>query len=330
MKQLDSTNLQNYNSFSVAAKCQRLFVLEHLEDLGQLTQISLKNPMMLGGGTNILFASDHPGDIILNGLQGHQIIDATDKHAYVRIQAGTNWHETVLWSLEQGLSGIENLALIPGTAGAAPIQNIGAYGAELSDTLDLVEVWDRKERQAIMLKAGNCELGYRDSIFRQQPDRFWILNITLKLSSRPKLKLGYTGLKQKLDSMGIKTPRPMDVAQAVCSLRKEKLPDPKLLKNPIIDNSELQILINGYPQMPYWPHSDKTSKISAAWLIEKCGYKGYRKGPAGISDNHALILVNHGLASGAELWHLAQEIQNAVHSEFKLTLQPEPRIIRSN
>ncbi len=337
MKQLPATQLKDHNSFSVAANCQRLFVLDHLQDLAQLTQMPLHKPMMLGAGTNILFATDYPGDIILNRLQGRQIIDATDKHAYVRIQAGNNWHESVIWALEQGLSGIENLALIPGTVGAAPIQNIGAYGVELSDSLELVEAWDRKHMRAVMLKANDCQLSYRDSIFRQQADRFWILNITLKLSRKPRLRLGYSGLKQKLDSMGIANPLPGDVAAAVCSLRREKLPDPTLLpnvgsffKNPIIENTHLQQLLEDYPELPHWDQGDKSSKISAAWLIEKCGYKGYRKGAAGISDKHALILVNHGSASGIDLWQLAKEIQNAVQSEFKLSLQAEPRIIHSS
>ncbi|MCF6261965.1 MAG: UDP-N-acetylmuramate dehydrogenase, partial [Xanthomonadales bacterium] len=331
------TNLKDHNSFSVAAHCQRLFVLEHLQDLTQLTQIPLHKPLMLGAGTNILFATDHPGDIILNRLEGRQIIDATDKHAYVRIQAGSNWHETVIWSLDQGLSGIENLALIPGTTGAAPIQNIGAYGVELSDTLDLVEVWDRKNQCAVMLKANDCQLSYRDSIFRQQIDRFWILNITLKLSRKPRLHLAYSGLKLKLDEMGITKPCPSDVAAAVCALRQEKLPDPALLanagsffKNPIIDDTDLQRLLQDFPELPNWPHGDKSSKISAAWLIEKCGYKGYRKDAAGISDKHALILVNYGQASGVELWQLAKKIQNAVQYKFKLTLQAEPRIINTS
>lgn len=337
MKQLPSTELENYNSFSVAASCQRLFVLDHIQDLGLLAKTPLHKPLMLGAGTNILFANDYPGDIILNRLQGRQIIDATDKHAYVRIQSGSNWHESVSWTLKQGLSGIENLALIPGTAGAAPIQNIGAYGVELSDTLDLVEVWDRKERRATMLKAGNCKLGYRDSIFRQQPEHYWILNITLKLSRKPRLRLGYSGLKQKLSSMGIISPQPRDVAAAVSALRREKLPDPVLLanagsffKNPIIDNKHLQQLIQTYPKLPYWPYADNRSKISAAWLIEQCGYKGYRQGAAGISDKHALILVNHGGASGADLWQLALQIQNTVQAKFNLSLQPEPHIICTN
>lgn len=335
MKQLPSTNLHSHNSFSVTAHCQRLYVFEHISELAELNNLQLQNPLMLGAGSNILFSADYPGDIILNRLQGRQIIDATDKHAYVRIQAGSNWHSTVLWSLDKGLSGIENLALIPGTAGAAPIQNIGAYGVELGDVLELVEVWDREQQQARMLKARDCQLSYRDSLFRQQPERFWVLNITLKLSRQPKLRLGYSGLKQKLESMGIEQPGAIDVANAVCSLRQEKLPDPEQLanagsffKNPIIENQQLKTLLQNHPDLPHWPQDNSQSKISAAWLIESCGLKGSRIGDAGVSPEHALILVNYGNASGIEILQLAQSIRTTVQTKFKLQLEAEPRIIR--
>jgi len=337
MKQLPSASLQGHNSFSVAANCRRLFSLEHIRDLSELKKLQLQAPLMLGAGSNILFTTDYPGDIILNRLQGRQIIDATDKHSYVRIQAGSNWHKTVLWSLKQGLSGIENLALIPGTAGAAPIQNIGAYGVEISDMLELVEVWDRRESEARMLKAADCQLGYRNSLFRRQADRYWILNITLKLSRIQRLRLGYQGLKQKLDDMGVEQPQAIDVANAVCSLRREKLPDPELLanagsffKNPIIDNQLLGRLLQDHPQLPHWPQENSKSKISAAWLIEASGWKGHRTGDAGVSPAHALILINYGKASGAEIWQLAENIRSAVKNKFNLLLEAEPRIIQAN
>lgn len=337
MKQLESTGLQGHNSFSVTASCRRLFALEHTHDLAELKKLQLQTPLMLGAGSNILFTTDYPGDIILNRLRGRQIIDATDKHAYVRVQAGSDWHKTVLWSLKQGLSGLENLALIPGTAGAAPIQNIGAYGVEISDTLELVEVWDNKNNSARMMKARDCQLGYRDSLFRRQPDRYWILNITLKLSRVPRLRLGYKGLKQKLNSMGVEQPQAIDVANAVCSLRNEKLPNPAQLanagsffKNPIIDNQLLQLLLQDHPQLPHWPQENSKSKISAAWLIEASGWKGQRTGDAGVSPDHALILINYGKASGAEVWQLAENIRSTVKNKFNLLLEAEPRIIQAN
>ncbi len=334
MQALPSNDLLNHNSFAVPAKCERLFELSHIQDLASLSKLDLNQPIMLGAGTNILFRDDYPGDVILNQLQGRQIIDATDKHAYVRIQAGANWHETVLWALEQGLSGIENLALIPGTAGAAPVQNIGAYGVELSDTLELVEVWDTQKKQHFMLKAAACELSYRNSIFKQQPDRYWILNITLKLAKKPKFRLSYSGLKQQLADSGIEKIRATDVVEAICSLRQQKLPDPAILanvgsffKNPLVDELQLTALLEKNPDIPYWPQAEASTKISAAWLIEQCGWKGKRLGDAGTATNHALVLVNYGRSTGAELWLLAQQIQHDVNQRFGIELQAEPRIL---
>ncbi len=334
MQALPSNDLFNHNSFAIPAKCERLFALSRTRDLTALSRLDLHQPLMLGAGTNILFREDYPGDVILNQLQGRQVIDTTDKHAYVRIQAGSNWHETVLWALEQQLSGIENLALIPGTAGAAPVQNIGAYGAELSDTLDLVEVWDTQEKQARMFKAAACELSYRNSIFKQQPERYWILNITLKLSRKPRFKLAYAGLKQQLADSGVEQITAVDVVNAICSLRQQKLPDPEVLpnagsffKNPLIDEPKLDKLLQKYPDIPHWPQVETNTKISAAWLIEQCGWKGKRLADAGTATNHALVLVNYGQTTGAELWQLAVKIQAAVDQQFGIKLETEPRIL---
>ncbi len=334
MQELASKQLREHNSLAVVANCQRLFALEQINDLPALTQLKLEQPLMLGAGTNILLRADYPGDVILNRLQGRQIIDATDKHAFVRIQAGADWHKTVLWALDKELSGIENLALIPGTAGAAPVQNIGAYGVNLSDSLELVEVWDRQRKQALMLKAANCKLGYRDSLFKQQIDRYWILNLTLKLSRKPKLRLNYSGIKQQLLANGIENPRPEDVVTAVCQLRKRKLPDPakhpnagSFFKNPMVTDTQLKRLLNQYPDLPHWPETENQTKLAAAWLIERCGFKGKRVGAAGIATNHALVLVNYGQATGSELWQLAATVQAAVLQRFEVKLEPEPRIL---
>jgi len=336
MKQLTPPDLIKHNSFAVAASCKRLFLFEHIGQLDELSSLNLNRPLMLGAGSNILFASDYPGDIILNQLLGRQTLDATDKHAYVRIQAGENWHESVLWCLNLGLSGIENLALIPGTAGAAPVQNIGAYGVEIADYLVAVEAWDRQQQKAVMLKNKVCDFTYRNSLFKQKNDRYWILNITLKLNRKPRLHLGYQGIRAQLGQMGIESPTAKEVANAVIALRKEKLPDPadypnagSFFKNPLVSYAQLAGLLKQFPEIPHWPMPDNNHKLAAAWLIEKCGWKGKRCGAAGVSPEHALILVNYKHASGRAIEKLATHIQQSVFDQFGLQLEAEPRIIHA-
>ncbi len=336
-KVVSPASLDQANSFGVSAQAAAALQVsrrDHFYHLHELPEYRSGPVMMLGGGSNILFAGDYPGLVIFNRLAGRQVLDATDKHAYVRLQAGENWHESVLWTLQQGLAGLENLSLIPGAVGAAPIQNVGAYGVELADVLDQVEVWDRQRQDWRMLNNKACAFGYRDSIFKRDPERYFVVNITVKLRVKPKLNLRYHGLRDELNAMGLSNPTPLDVSRAVCTIRRRKLPDParignagSFFKNPVVSPEQAARIGADYPQMPCFGQADGAIKLSAAWLIEQCGWKGYRDGDAGVSERHALVLVNHGCASGASLWDLAQRIRSSIHERFDIRLQPEPVVI---
>jgi UDP-N-acetylmuramate dehydrogenase len=241
----------------------------------------------------------------------------------------------VLWTLERGLSGLENLALIPGTVGAAPIQNIGAYGVEIAQLIHVVEVIDITDRQLYRFDRESCHFSYRNSRFKQEADRYLVTAVEFSLSRYPVLRLGYTGIHEELAAMSIDDPSAYDVAQAVIRLRRHKLPDPAVLgnagsffKNPIVPAADALALHDQYPQLPVFEIQNKmTCKLSAAWLIDACGWKGHRHGDAGIAPSHALVLVNHGHATGIELLSLARKVADSVYERFQIRLEPEPRLI---
>ena len=242
----------------------------------------------------------------------------------------------MLWTLGRGLCGLENLALIPGTVGAAPIQNIGAYGVEVREHVHVVEAFDRERGDFVRLDADACAFAYRDSLFKHAPDRYIVNAVEFRLPHACTPRLGYAGLAEELQAMGVEgTPRASQVAEAVIRIRRRKLPDPAVLgnagsffKNPIVPLAQAEALLAEHPALPVFRGSDADSrKLSAAWLIDQCGWKGHRDGDAGVSPDHALVLVNHGQATGAELLALAQRIQASVFERFGIRLEPEPRII---
>jgi len=255
--------------------------------------------------------------------------------AQVRAQAGANWHQLVLWSLDQGLCGLENLALIPGSVGAAPIQNIGAYGVEVMDRIEAVQVHDRATGETRWWPHDACGFSYRDSVFKTDPQRYAVMRVDFRLSRTPHIHLGYAGIGEELQSMRIAEPTPRDVADAVIALRRRKLPDPAVIgnagsffKNPVVDMATADALLAVHPGMPVFRAGDASQrKLSAAWLIDQAGWKGHRDGDAGVSPGHALVLVNHGHASGAQLLALARRIAASVHQRFGIDIEPEPRLI---
>jgi len=306
---------------------------QQLADIMALPEYDPDTVLMLGGGSNVLFTGDYRGLVVINMLSGKQLLDATDKHAFVRFFAGENWHDCVLWALDQGLAGIENLSLIPGSAGAAPIQNIGAYGVELDSVLDCVEAWDLQNNKLIMLRNADCQFTYRDSIFKKSPGRYWVTNITLKLSRGPRVRVAYRGIKEELQKMQIEQATPADVSEAVIRIRTRKLPDPAVIgnagsffKNPIVTAENAMRLASQHPGLPSFEQTGGLVKLSAAWMIEQCGWKGHREGDAGISEQHALVFVNHGAATGAELLDLAERVRASVNEGFGLLLDIEPFI----
>jgi len=338
MIRAQNASLKHLNSFSVDARAERLLTLQNPEDLDTLFSEHLYNPhtdLILGGGSNVLFANDVPGSVILNRVAGKRIVEDSDTDVLVEANAGENWHRLVLWSLDQGLSGIENLSLIPGLAGAAPMQNIGAYGVELADLLESVQVRDLSTGESRHFKHDECQFGYRDSRFKTvDVGRFLITAIRLRLSRVFEPKLDYAGIGQELDEMGISRPVAKQVSQAVIRLRQRKLPDPEVLgnagsffKNPVIERATAKALEEQFFGLPVYPLNERYSKISAAWLIDHCGWKGHREGDAGVSPDHALVLVNYGNASGQDLLTLAAKIMTSVYEVFGIQLVPEPNII---
>ena len=290
--------------------------------------------LLLGEGSNVLFVEDFDGAIVTMKNRGVVELDGDATATRVRVAAGEHWDDFVRWSLAHGYAGLENLILIPGSVGAAPMQNIGAYGVEVGEFIEAVEAFDLRERRFVAFTNAECEFGYRDSIFKRHPDRWLITAVTLRLPRNHVLRTDYAGVREELARMGIDKPAPIHVAEAVVNLRTRKLPDPAVIgnagsffKNPLVPASQAERLRAGHPQLPSWPATGGNSKLSAAWLIEACGFKGLREGDAGISNRHALVLVNHGHATGAELWALALRVREGVHSRFGVFLEPEPRIV---
>jgi UDP-N-acetylmuramate dehydrogenase len=290
--------------------------------------------LVLGEGSNVVFAADFAGLVLHPAWRCVRILDDDGSTATVRAEAGLGWDALVDWSLAQGFAGLENLALIPGLVGAAPIQNIGAYGVEVREFVSAVEAWDRQAGRAVRLDAGECAFAYRDSLFKHEVDRWIVTAVELRLARQRAPRVDYAGVREELQAMGASHPTPGQVAQAVRRLRRRKLPDPATLgnagsffKNPVVPNHRAEELRAANAALPVHPSGAGSSKLSAAWLIEACGWKGFREGDAGISAQHALVLVNHGRATGAELLGLARRVAASVESRFGVRLEPEPRIV---
>ena len=360
MKLTDNADLRPYNSFGVAARAACLAEIEHGEELEPATALAKERGLpvlLLGGGTNVLFAGDFPGLVLLMRNRG---VEIDRESGVVRAAAGENWHDLVRACLRNGLYGLENLALIPGSAGAAPVQNIGAYGVELESFFVGLELFDCADSSLREMSREDCKFSYRDSVLKQsqvqsrlqplsppqpqpksppqpqpksppQPQPRVVCSLTLQLSREPAPNLSYPALAEELE--GIAEPKPQDVFEAVCRIRCRKLPDPaeignagSFFKNPIISQDEFEQLSSRYHSPPSFPAKEGV-KVPAGWLLDQCGFKGYEKGAAGVYERHALILVNRGGATGRELHQLAMEMRDSVHSEFGIILEPEVRII---
>jgi UDP-N-acetylmuramate dehydrogenase len=328
--------LDNRNTFRVPARATRYSELREAAGLPELLQrreLKTLPLLVLGEGSNLLFTKDFDGLVLRMANHGVQMLEGGET-ARVRVAAGENWHSFVYWTLEHGLAGLENLALIPGTVGAAPIQNIGAYGAEVGEFVAMVEAYDRQRDEFVQLDNAACAFAYRDSVFKREPARFIVTAVDFALPRRHHLKLDYTGVREELAAMGVKQPQPLDVAQAVEALRRRKLPDPAItgnagsfFKNPLLEAERAKALLAAHPKLPNWPAADSRVKVSAAWLIETCGFKGVRDGDAAVSDKHSLVLINCGHATGAQIWGLATRIRDAVNNRFGILLEPEPQIL---
>jgi UDP-N-acetylmuramate dehydrogenase len=334
----ENVSLAGRNTFRVPARAEILADVKNAEGLAALFDFAmLKNGpvMVLGEGSNILFVDDVPGVVICLTMSEIKIIKDEGDMARVRADAGVNWNDFVTWTLGRGLVGLENMALIPGTIGACPIQNIGAYGVEVGEFIDTVEVFDRQTQQIKHIAKNDCQFAYRDSVFKQDLQRYVISAVEFLLPRVRELKLDYAGVREELVAMKVDTPRAVHVAEAISRIRTRKLPNPSVLgnagsffKNPIIPNTQVEHLKSLHANLPTYPgENEDTRKISAAWLIEHAGWKGFREGDAGIAEQHALVLVNHGNATGQQLLQLARKVSASVHDKFGVLIEPEPRII---
>jgi UDP-N-acetylmuramate dehydrogenase len=342
----EDARLDARNTFGVAARTP---LLVEVEDAAALPAV-LADPLLrdgmqrgrgllvLGGGSNLLFAGDAPGPVLAISACDMRVLADHGDFAIVRVDAGASWDGFVRWSLAQGLAGLENLALIPGTVGAAPIQNIGAYGAEVRERIHAVEAFERATGEVRRLAPAACAFAYRDSLFKREPERYVVTAVEFELPRAAPLRLEYAGIGEELAAMGLGgTPTPVQVADAVSRIRRRKLPDPAVLgnagsffKNPIVPVAQAEALQAAHASLPVFRgDGDATRKLSAAWLIEQCGWKGHRDGDsgAGVAASHALVLVNHGGATGAQLLDLARRIAASVQARFGVAIEPEPRIV---
>lgn len=319
-------------TFKVPARAAWLAELTHPDQIPELLGApeATGAVLVLGEGSNILFTRDFDGLVLVVAMRG--IFETGEGR--VRVAAGENWHAFVRWSLDRGYAGLENLALIPGSVGAAPIQNIGAYGTELDEFVACVTAWDRSRGEFVDLDNAECAFTYRDSMFKRDPERFIVTSVEFVLPRERELQLDYAGVRAELDALDIADPSHADVADAVERLRRRKLPDPaeignagSFFKNPVVANALAAELCETHEALPAWSVDEHRTKLSAAWMIEACGLKGLRDGDAGISDKHALVLVNHGHATGAQLWSLARRAREAVRQKFGIELEVEPRVV---
>jgi UDP-N-acetylmuramate dehydrogenase len=324
------------NTLRVAATARRLAEVHSTAALPELLDSpAAQGPVLvLGEGSNVLFAADYPGLVLRPLFADVRMLEDDGATALVRAEAGTSWDRFVDWTLGRGLAGLENLALIPGQVGAAPIQNIGAYGAEVAGSIERVEAWDRAQGRSRQLDRAECAFGYRDSLFKREPERWIVTAVVFRLSRHPALRLDYAGVREELAAAGITAPDAQQVANAVRRLRRRKLPDPAVIgnagsffKNPVVAAPLAAQLQAEFADLPLHPAGAGLAKLSAAWLIERCGWRGFREGDAGIAAQHALVLVNHGNASGGQLLSLARRVSQSVRERFGVVLEPEPRII---
>ncbi|HTQ65793.1 MAG TPA: UDP-N-acetylmuramate dehydrogenase [Puia sp.] len=332
----ENISLKQFNTFCIDVNAKYYSAFNNWEDLPELITSHPKlKTFILGGGSNILFTKNFEGLVLRNEIKGIELIKEDEHHLYVRAGAGENWHRFVMYCIQRNWAGLENLSLIPGNVGASPMQNIGAYGVELKESFDELEAFHIKEKKVYSFSVNDCEFGYRDSVFKKKlKDQFIILNVTYRLNKIPVFNTSYGAVEEELNRMGIKKLTIQAISQAVINIRSSKLPDPakignagSFFKNPSIPKSKFSDLKKEFPGIIGYENSDATIKLAAGWLIEQCGWKGYRKGDAGCHSKQALVLVNYGHATGKEIYQLSESIEQSVKKRFGVRLEMEVNII---
>jgi len=331
----EHVSLKPYNTFGIEASARYFAVVEDLASLkAALGEERVRGlPLLvIGGGSNLLLTRDFPGLVLLMAIRGIELLGEDAQALRVRAAAGENWHGFVMHALAQGWHGLENLSLIPGTVGAAPIQNIGAYGVEQDSVFESLEALEIASGQVVQMDAAACRFAYRDSVFKHAArDKLVILSVTYRLPKNASVHADYADLKAELAAHGITDPTPRDISDAVIAVRTRKLPDPALIgnagsffKNPIVSAEKLEALQVFYPKLVSYPQGDGRHKLAAGWMIDQAGWKGRALGEAAVYDKQALVLVNQGGASGADIAALARAIQADIRTRYAVELEPEP------
>ncbi|CAM4021014.1 UDP-N-acetylmuramate dehydrogenase [Flavobacterium antarcticum] len=337
MELLANFSLKNHNTFGIEAKAKEFIAVHSIEELRKVLQENAsKKKFILGGGSNMLLTQDIDALVIHVDLKGKKILKETESHVWVESQAGENWHEFVLWTLEHDFGGLENMSLIPGNVGTTPVQNIGAYGTEIKDTFDSCEAMEIATQEMKTFVHSECKFGYRESIFKQEAkDQYIITSVVFKLTKvNHTIKTSYGDIIAELANQNVTNPTLKDVSNAVIAIRRSKLPDPKELgnsgsffKNPIVLKSDFEKIHPKFPGMKFYEVSETEVKVPAGWLIEQAGFKGKRFGDAGIHKNQALVLVNYGGATGQEILAVSHDIQQTVFEKFGIRIEAEVNVI---
>lgn len=334
----NNINLKPYNTMAIPALAKQFVTIDSeaaLALLLQETELLQQAIFILGGGSNILLTQNFQGLIIHNQLKGITTIKETQQHVWLKVAAGENWHNFVMHCVKQNYGGVENLSLIPGTTGAAPIQNIGAYGVEVKDTFESLEAYELSTGKMVEFSKNECEFAYRDSVFKKKLiNQFIITQVTFKLNKFPELNFSYGAIADTLHSMNFAMLSVKVISDAVIKIRQSKLPDPKILpntgsffKNPYVSMIQFNALKADYPTVPNFAVDANTVKVPAGWLIEQCGWKGKKIGNVGVYEKQALVLVNHNNGDAAEIMNLVKAIQESVQSKFNIFLEPEVQLV---
>ena len=338
MNIIENYPLLKLNTFGLDIKAKYFTSINSINELIELRKTNEFKDLqllILGGGSNILFTKDFDGLVILNNIKGKEIIDQNQQSVFLKIGAGENWHELVMHCVDNRWGGIENLSLIPGNTGTAPMQNIGAYGVEIKETFVELEALEISSGKIVKFNNSDCEFGYRESVFKNKmKNRYIILNITLELKKNPVLNVNYGDIKAVLENQNIMNPSLKDLSNAIISIRQSKLPDPKKIgnsgsffKNPIVSLNQLSFIKKKYPNVVSYKIKEDKFKIAAGWMIERAGWKGKKFNNYGVHEKQALVLVNYGLANGMEIFDLSEKIILDIKEKFGIILEREVNII---
>jgi len=332
----ENASLKKYNTFGVEAKARYFGTFSSEQELKKLLSDPAfvnEQTMIMGGGSNILFTNDYDGLVLVNQIKGIEILEESEEYSIIRVGAGEEWDDLVDYCVKQGWGGLENLSYIPGSVGASPIQNIGAYGSEVKDTIAMVHTLNRQSLLPVLYAKEDCRFDYRDSIFKNHlKDQRIITQVVFRLSKKPVFQLNYGNLKETVQKKGATTLQ--TIRRSVIEIRKSKLPEPEetgsagsFFKNPVVSHQEYKTLRSRHPGMPSYSLPEKRHKIPAGWLIDQLGWKGHREGDAGVHEKQALVLVNHGKATGKEIFQLGQKIRKSVRETYQIDLKYEVNIL---